>query len=106
MAKGIALRKWRISRSDYQDDYQFREAVQGELASFEHIGERLGVALVAAPIRERALQGGDWFTVAWAFQTATVPAATAATEVDVEAEPEIDAADVAWTATGVGAEAE
>jgi hypothetical protein len=65
MAKGIALRKWRISRSDYQDDYQFREAVQGELASFEHIGERLGVALIAAPIRTRLLPNGEWFTSAW-----------------------------------------
>jgi hypothetical protein len=86
MAKGIALRKWRISRSDYEDDYQFREAVQGELASFEHIGERLGVALVAAPIRERAVLGGEWFTSAWAFQTATVPAASAV--VDAVSEPD------------------
>jgi hypothetical protein len=89
MAKGIALRKWRISRSDYEDDYQFREAVQGELASFEHIGERLGVALIAAPIRTRLLPNGEWFTSAWGFQTATVPAATAAAEAVVE--PEDDA---------------
>jgi hypothetical protein len=71
--KGIALRKWSISASDYDDEALFREAVQQELASFEHIGERLGIGVIAAPIR--AQQGSEWFTAGWVFQTATVPAA-------------------------------
>jgi hypothetical protein len=78
MAKGIAHRDWSISRDDYRDedgrtdDASFRAAVQNELALAEHIGERLGVAIVAAPIRTR-LAGGSHFTVGWAFKTATVP---------------------------------
>lgn len=80
--KGIALRKWSISASDYEDDATFREAVQSELASFEHIGERLGIGVIAAPIRTRAIPDGEWFTAGWVFQTATVPAARDATEIE------------------------
>jgi hypothetical protein len=79
--KGIALREWSISRDEYHSDNEFREAVAGELASFEHIGERLGIALIAAPIRTQAQDGGTWFTAAWGFKTATVPAARAASDV-------------------------
>jgi hypothetical protein len=53
--KGIALRKWSLSASDYENEAEFRAAVQNELASFEHIGERLGIGVIAAPIRTRAL---------------------------------------------------
>jgi hypothetical protein len=73
MAKGIALRKWALHLKDYETEDDFRQAVAAELAGFEHIGERLGVGVVAAPIRAR--EGGEWFTRAWVFQTATVPAA-------------------------------
>jgi len=78
MANGIGLRQWRLDRSDYESDQEFREAVQTELAAFEHIGERLGIGLVSAPIRTRVLPDGDWQTSGWFFKTATVPAAQAA----------------------------
>lgn len=82
MAKGIAHREWRIDRDDFHDslgrvdEAAFRAAVQNELALAEHICERLGVALVAAPIRTRDLNDGAWLTVGWVFKTATVPGAT------------------------------
>lgn len=79
---GISLREWSLSLSDYETEEDFRAAVQQELASFEHIGERLGVGLVSAPIRARA-GSGAWFTAAWVFKTATVPAAReTATEIE------------------------
>jgi hypothetical protein len=80
--KGIALRKWSLSASDYENEAEFRAAVQNELASFEHIGERLGIGVIAAPIRTRALPEGEWFTAGWVFQTATVPAAREASEIE------------------------
>lgn len=73
MARGIAHREWRIDRSDYDGEAAFREAVQAELAMCENIGERLGVAIVSAPIRTRLNGGNEWFTAAWVFRTATVP---------------------------------
>lgn len=91
--KGISLRKWSLSLSDYETEQDFREAVQAELAQFEHIGERLGIGVIAAPIRTRTMDGGEWFTAGWVFQTATVPAARpAASEIEaleeaMEAEP-------------------
>lgn len=75
MARGIAHREWEVRREDYENDSEFRYAVQQEMSMAEHIGERLGVAIVAAPIRTRSLQGGSWFTVGWVFRTATVPSA-------------------------------
>jgi hypothetical protein len=90
--KGISLRKWSISASDYASEQEFRIAIANELASFEHIGERLGIGVIAAPIRTRE-SGQEWFTAGWVFQTATVPAARErATEVEaleeaLEAEP-------------------
>lgn len=74
MAKqqGIALRRWSIDLRDYETEEEFRQAIASELASFEHIGERLGIGLVAAPIR-RQMDGGGWFTAGWMFETATVP---------------------------------
>lgn len=83
MAKGIAHREWTISRDEYTDDHgrvdqqAFREAIQGELAMCENLGERLGVAIVAAPLRTR-LDNGSWWTHGWVFKTATIPAAAAA----------------------------
>lgn len=85
MAKGIAHREWRITAEDYEDDRAFRKAVQAELAMCENIGERLGVAIVAAPIRTKAKHGSHWFTVGWVFQTASIPA------MAVEQPGEIDA---------------
>jgi hypothetical protein len=75
MAKGIAHRDWSIQRSDYQTDQDFNDAVQQELALGQHLMERLGVAIIAAPIRKRSPFGGGWFTEAVIFRTATVPAA-------------------------------
>jgi hypothetical protein len=49
MARGIAHREWRIHRDQYGSDEEFRGAVQAEFAMCENIGERLGVAIVAAP---------------------------------------------------------
>lgn len=80
---GISMREWSISLRDYETEDDFRQAVQQELASFEHIGERLGIGIVAAPIRTRSRDGGEWFTAGWAFKTATVPAAREnATEIE------------------------
>lgn len=77
MASGIAHRGWQIARSDFMtdegvDEAAFRGAVQHELAMAEHIGERLGVAILAAPKRQRF--GDLWITVGWRFQTASIPA--------------------------------
>lgn len=72
--KGIALREWSLSLSDYETEEDFRQAVAGELASFEHIGERLGIGVVALPVRTRTASGA-WYTAGWVFKTATVPAA-------------------------------
>lgn len=80
---GISLREWSISLSDYETEDDFRQAVASELASFEHIGERLGIGLVAAPIRTHQLPDGPWFTVGWVFKTATVPSArSGASEIE------------------------
>jgi hypothetical protein len=77
-AKGIKLRSWAIRAEDYIDengsDTGFRMAVAQELAALEHMGERLGVGFVAAPVR-RPLSDGEWETVGWVFQTETIPAA-------------------------------
>jgi hypothetical protein len=82
--KGIALRKWSLSASDYENEAEFRAAIQNELASFEHIGERLGIGLIAAPIRALIPGGGTYYTAGWAFQTATFPAAREASS-EIEA---------------------
>lgn len=81
---GISLREWTLSLSDYETEQDFRLAVAQELASFEHIGERLGVGLVAVPVRTRHVPDGGWFTVGWVFRTATVPAAREGTS-EIEA---------------------
>src|SRR4051812_42754826 len=87
-ARGIAHREWRLDRSDYRDEHgradeaSFRAAVQNELALAEHMCERLGVMIVAAPVRTRLLPDGGWFTVAWAFKTATIPAVQETGEVE------------------------
>lgn len=83
MAKGIKLRNWSLDARDYETDEQFRGAVELELARFEHIGERFGIALVAAPVKR--VIDDEYVTVGWTFQTATVPAARA-----VEPEPEAE----------------
>ncbi len=89
MAKGIAHREWTIHLDEFTNDLgqtdeaAFREAVQAELAMCENFGERLGVAIVAAPIRTKLVGGNRWFTVGWVFKTATVPAAR-----DNEPQPE------------------
>lgn len=87
MASGIAHRAWSISREEFRDEYgkldeqAFRAAVQNEMALAEHIGERLGVAIVAAPVRTRLLPDGDYFTAGWRFKTASIPADAAPGEV-------------------------
>jgi hypothetical protein len=85
-ARGIAHREWRLDRSDYRDEHgrtdetSFRAAVQNELALAEHMCERLGVMIVAAPVRTRV--GDGWLTMAWAFKTATIPAVQETGEVE------------------------
>lgn len=73
-AKGIKLRSWALRAKSYADDSEFQNAVVQELASLGHMGERLGVGFVVAPIR-REVTAGEWETVAWVFQTETIPAA-------------------------------
>jgi hypothetical protein len=84
MAKGIAHRDWSVQRSDYETDQDFNVAVQQEMALGQHIMDRLGVAIVSAPVRRR-YPGGGWYTEAVIFKTATVPGVRAD-----EPEPEID----------------
>lgn len=76
--KGIKLRNWAVDSADFIDDdgrdTGFREAVAHELAALEHMGERLGVGFVAAPVRREVI-AGRWETIAWVFQTETIPAA-------------------------------
>lgn len=73
-SKGISHRDWSIDRADYETDDDFRQAVVTELAAIEHMGERLGITVIPSPVRERV--GGSWHTLAWVFQTASVPAAS------------------------------
>lgn len=97
--KGIKLRSWAIRREDYLDDtgadLGFRDAVASELAALEHMGERLGVGFVCAPVRQEVFPG-RWETVGWMFQTETVPAAESWTPapIDLGEENEGTGADV------------
>jgi hypothetical protein len=75
MAKGIAHRDWALHRFDYDSDQEFNVAVQQEMALAQHIMDRLGVAIVSAPIRRRGPVTGRFYTEAVVFETATVPAA-------------------------------
>jgi hypothetical protein len=89
MAKGIALRNWWLHEGDYETDDQFNAAVELELARFQHIGERFGIALIATPVKKReVLKDGRviYWTQAWHFQTATVPAVSGS-EPEVWPEP-------------------
>lgn len=73
MARGIAHRDWALHRSDYETDADFRAAIENEMALNVQIMERLGVAIVSAPVRRRV--GQSWFTEGVIFKTASVPAA-------------------------------
>lgn len=83
MARGIAHREWIIWRSDYQTDEEFRQAVETEQALNVHMMERLGVAIIGAPMSEQ-LGDGRWVRAGYLFQTASVPGKRAEPEVDVE----------------------
>ncbi len=85
MAKGIALRDWTLYEGDYETDEAFHAAVEMELARFQHVGERFGIALIATPVKKREVIDGKtvYWTTAWHFQTATVPAIS-----DRQPEPE------------------
>lgn len=78
MAKGIAHREWVIKRTDCRnddgeiDDSVFRATVENEAVLNVQIMERLGVAIVSAPIREQWADG-NYHTVGYIFRTATVP---------------------------------
>lgn len=69
----MAKRNWIIDADDYESEEHFREAVAAELASFELIGHRIGLALTAGPIREKV--GQTVVTRGWVFETAAVPLA-------------------------------
>lgn len=71
MAKGIAHRQWTVDFRDYGTVEEARAAVQHEMAMAEHIGERLGVAIVCSPGRERV--GDSFVTRGWVFETASIP---------------------------------
>jgi hypothetical protein len=77
-SRGIKLRSWAIRAEDYIDDngYDtgFRAAVKDELRALEHMGERLGVGFVSAPVRKE-VSPGLFETVGWMFQTETIPVA-------------------------------
>ena len=75
----MAKRTWTIDSRDYGTDDEFRAAVVNELAAFENIGHRIGLALISSPIRERV--GSSFTTVGWAFRTETVPAARETAQV-------------------------
>lgn len=80
MAKGIAHRTWFLYLNDYEDEATFAEAVQSELAQSQFLCDRLGVALTSCPMRRRNPradgQADEYVSEGWAFQTATIPAAT------------------------------
>ena len=69
----MAKRTWTLDSRDFSTDDEFRNAVAAELAAFENIGHRIGLALIASPIRERV--GRNFLTAGWAFRTETVPTA-------------------------------
>jgi hypothetical protein len=83
----VAKRTWTLDSRDFSTDDEFRQAVVTELAAFENIGHRIGLALIASPIRERT--GRDFVTTGWAFHTETVPTAreTRAPEPQAEVIP-------------------
>lgn len=93
----MAKRTWTIYSNDYGHEDEFRAAVVNELAAFENIGHRIGLALTSAPIRERV--GSSFHTVGWAFRTDTVPTAretpapanVVPLPVEPEPEPEVAA---------------
>lgn len=87
MAKGIAHREWAIHRSDYETDDDFRTAVENEAVLNVQIMERLGVAIISAPVRRQGPEGG-WYTEAVFFQTATVPGVRDEPAVETEDEDE------------------
>lgn len=65
---------WEIDRDSFQTEQEFRAAVENELASLEVMGERLGRAFTAVPVRIE-VSPGRFQTLAWRFQDAFVPAA-------------------------------
>ena len=91
MAKGIKLRNWSLDADDYEHEDAFRAAVELELARFEHIGERFGVALVATPVKKQVVDRRTgrafYMTRGWMFQTATVPAVREQVEPEPESDP-------------------
>lgn len=85
-------RDWTIEYDDFETEEAFRQAIEIELARFEHLGFRTGRALIAAPIRTRAEDDGTYITIGWRFQEAFMPAAKPAV---AEAEPELEPEPVA-----------
>jgi len=77
----LAKRTWTLDSRDYSSEDEFRNAVAQELGAFEHIGQRIGLALIASPIRERI--NGDFVTTGWAFRTETVPTVREAPAAEV-----------------------
>lgn len=86
MASGISHRQWFLWRADYADDASFEEAVQSELAQLQFMCDRLGIAVVPSPVRDKLDRAdgrpSEYFSMGWAFQTASIPAVReAATEI-------------------------
>jgi hypothetical protein len=100
MAKGIAHREWVIKRADCRNEHGeidegvFRATVENEAILNVQIMERLGVAVVSAPIRELWADGG-YHTVGYVFRTATVPGVR---DEEPERDVEVEVPDLA----GVG----
>lgn len=88
----MAKRKWTIPNDErYDTEDAFRAAVAEELARHEHVGYRIGLAIVASPLRRR-LPDGEIQTLGWVFRTETTPLLSdeqiARADEDVLPEPE------------------
>lgn len=87
----VAKREWIIKNDDrYETEEDFRNAVVSELAAFENIGHRTGMCLVVSPARKRNQKTGEIETLAWIFESATVPLLTGEQQPEQMPEPDLE----------------
>lgn len=87
----MAKREWIIKNDDrYETEEDFRNAVVSELAAFENIGHRTGMCLVVSPARKRNQKTGEIETLAWIFESATVPLLTGEQQPEQMPDPDLE----------------
>jgi hypothetical protein len=78
MASGISHRQWFLWRADYDDDASFEAAIQSELVQLQFMCDRLGIAVIPSPVRDKLDRAdgrpSEYFSMGWGFQTASIPA--------------------------------